>query len=234
MLMVILSVLGAVLPAVLLIVLFNGLDKKRPEPKGLIMKSVLFGFLAVLPAVIVELVLDSVIPKFGVMADAAVKGFLVAGLVEEGIKFAFVTMWIYARKEFDEVADGIVYTACLSLGFALVENVMYSVGSPWIMLARAFTAVPMHATASGIMGYFIGISKNGGGKDRKFEGLLWAVLIHGVYDFFAFSQSLLALLVIPTVVIAFIVVVKLFKKAVKIDDANPALEGTAPLAPPNP
>jgi protease PrsW len=217
-LIIVLSVLGAVLPALALILYFNRLDRKRPEPRGLILKSVLFGFLAVIPAIIIELALDWIVPSFGTLIDAAIKGFIVAGLVEEGVKFAFVNKWLYMRPEFDEVADGIVYTVCVSMGFALVENVMYSLGGTAVIVLRAFTAVPMHACASGIMGYFIGLSKRGK-TDKRALGLLAAVLIHGVYDFFAFSESLLALLVLPTVVIAFIVLRRLFKKAVAADDA---------------
>ncbi len=225
-----LSVLGAVLPALLLVLYFYRLDRKRPEPKRLIFKSILFGFIAVLPAIGLEWLLEALIPDTGHrLLDAALTGFLVAGLVEEGVKFAFVNRWFYARGEFDEVADGIVYTACVSLGFALVENVIYSFGSFGTMIARAFTAVPMHAAASGIMGYYIGLSKRGP-ADQRGKGLLAAILIHGVYDFFAFSGSWLTIMVVPTVIVAAIAVRRLFRAALIADDV--AAARAAALMPP--
>ena len=53
--------------------------------------------------------------------------------------------------------DGIIYTIAASLGFACSENISYvlSMGAD-IGYIRAFTAVPLHASASGIMGYYFG------------------------------------------------------------------------------
>jgi protease PrsW len=211
----------AALPALGLIVYFNRLDRKRPEPRGLIVKSVLFGFVAVLPAIVIELIIGAFLPReLNPWVNAAVNGFLVAGLVEESVKFFFVNNVFFKRKEFDEVADGIVYTACVSLGFALVENVMYAFDGNWgyVLLLRSVTAVPMHAAASGIMGYYIGLSKSGG-RERRASGLAWAVFIHGAYDFCAFSQSLLSLMIIPIVILSLVAMRRLFRKAVALDDA---------------
>jgi len=231
---------GAALPSILLVAFFYRLDRKRPEPRGLIARSVLLGFLAVLPAVIIEAVLLRVLPSAGRFADAAIKGFVVAGLVEEGVKFAFVTAWLYARKEFAETADGIVYTVCVSLGFALVENVMFSFVAPGSILIRAFTAVPMHAAASGLMGYYIGVSKTGprdarDTRDRRALGLAIAVGVHGLYDFFAFSGGSLAYLVFPFTAVSFAAVIALFRRARAMDDAASgrgpgAAPGSAPVS----
>lgn len=210
----------AALPAVCLIAYFNWLDRKRPEPRGLIVKSVLFGFLAVLPAIAIEFAMSAFLPRgMGRWARAAVNGFLVAGLVEESVKFVFVNAFLRRRREFDEVADGIVYAACVSLGFALLENVTYAFDGNWgyVLLLRSVTAVPMHAAASGIMGYYIGLAK-AGGKDRRAAGLAWAVLIHGAYDFCAFSQSALSFLVFPIVLAALVAVRKLFRAATALDE----------------
>jgi RsiW-degrading membrane proteinase PrsW (M82 family) len=215
----------AVLPAIGLIVYINRLDKKRPEPRGLIVKSVLFGFLAVLPAILAEIAIGAILPPMGNWLGAAVNGFLVAGLIEESIKYFFVNRFFFRLREFDEVADGIVFTACVSLGFALVENLMYAFDDNWgyVLLLRSITAVPMHAAASGIMGYYIGMSKMGRG-DQRGKGLALAVAIHGFYDFCAFSQSLLSFLIIPVVAVALYVLKGLFRKAVATDNAAAATD----------
>ncbi len=215
-----LAIILAALPAIGLIFYFNYLDKKRPEPKGLIFKSILFGFLSVLPAIVLEFAMGAILPPMGKWAYAAVNGFLVAGLIEESVKFVFIDRFFLRRPEFDEVADGITYTACLSLGFALLENLMYVFDPDWgsVLLLRSVTAVPMHAAASGIMGYYIGMAKMGKPVNR-YTGLFWAILIHGFYDFCAFSQSILSLLILPIVIVALIAVRGMFRQAVAMDDA---------------
>ncbi|MCX7023159.1 MAG: PrsW family glutamic-type intramembrane protease [Spirochaetes bacterium] len=182
----------AALPAVVLLAWFNRMDRKRPEPIGMIGRSVLFGFVAVIPAVILEIVLEQFNP--GGLPGAVFSAFVVAAFVEEGVKFLFVRFFIWKIREFDEVMDGIVYTICVSLGFAFVENVFYGLNDARVLYLRAFTAVPLHAVASGVMGYCIGKAKitgmkNPGAFERR--GLLWAVIIHGFYDVFLFAHPLL-------------------------------------------
>jgi RsiW-degrading membrane proteinase PrsW (M82 family) len=128
--------------------------------------------------------------------------FLVAGLVEETIKF-MIAYWFTKRSSyFSEEYDGIIYTVAVGLGFAFMENILYigsaliSEGAPLATaLARAFTAVPSHALDGAVMGYFIGrahFATDPGERLRlNFLGLLLAILFHGLYDFFAFSTFVL-------------------------------------------
>jgi RsiW-degrading membrane proteinase PrsW (M82 family) len=139
-----------------------------------------------------------------------------AGLVEESVKLYFIKRYIFRRPEFDERADGIVYAICVSMGFAFVENFIYGYRDASVLFARAFSAVPGHALFSGIMGYYIGLSKIEAGKEAAwFRGLVWAVLFHGLYDFFLFSG--LSLAVIPLLVTGWAVLVRLFRKAARAD-----------------
>ncbi|HOX33471.1 MAG TPA: PrsW family glutamic-type intramembrane protease, partial [Spirochaetales bacterium] len=117
-----LSLAAAALPALLLIAHFVKLDRARPEPVGLIGKSVLYGFLAVLPAAALELGAERLVPAPSGFAGILFESFCVAALIEEGVKLYFLRRYLYRRAEFDEVADGIVYAICVSLGFAFVEN----------------------------------------------------------------------------------------------------------------
>ena len=80
-----------------------------------------------------------------------------AGLVEEYLKLTVVRLTAYRAPAFDEVMDGVVYTVVAGMGFACLENVLYVMGgSLATALVRAFTAVPLHAVASGLMGYSLG------------------------------------------------------------------------------
>jgi RsiW-degrading membrane proteinase PrsW (M82 family) len=214
-----LSIALAALPAAAILWYFRRLDRARPEPVGLIGRSVLYGFLAVIPAAAIELGIAFVAPERSSLLSRLFYAFAVAGLVEESVKLFFIRRYIFRRREFDERADGIVYAICVSMGFAFVENLMYGYRDAGILFARAFSAVPGHALFSGVMGYFVGLSKIE--ADRRgawLRGLAWAVLLHGLYDFFLFSD--LALGVIPLLVAGWVVLVRLFKKAARADAAD--------------
>lgn len=210
----------AALPGILFILYFLNLDRRRPEPRGLVVKAVLYGFAAVIPAALIELLLDSfvspLIPSIPWLKPA-IQAFFFVALVEEGLKYFFVRRFIFNRPEFDEVADGIVYSVCVSMGFAMVENLIYGFGEDYsVLIVRAFTAVPLHAAASGIMGYYIGRTKVFGGNYLR-RGLLWAIVIHGIYDLFLFVKGPLAFLVLPVVVAGMIALKWLFDNALYLD-----------------
>ncbi len=215
----ILNISLAVVPALILLVYFYRKDKQKKEPVSMILKVFSFGFLSVLPAIVIEMLVLQFFPARFSTVNIILRAFIVAGLVEEGIKLKTVLIVAYPSKNFDEVTDGIVYTITASLGFALFENIFYSFGPVSTLLLRAVTAIPLHATASGIMGYYIGKSKFGS-SNLKYKGLFIAVLIHGLYDFFLFYGSWLPVLIIPLLIIAGIALSNLYKSALQDDRYN--------------
>jgi RsiW-degrading membrane proteinase PrsW (M82 family) len=196
---------------------------------GLLGRSVLYGFLAVLPAAAIELAIGFIYPGRSTLPSLLFNAFFVAGLVEESVKLYFIRRYIIRRREFDERADGIVYAICVSMGFAFVENLLYGYRDAGILLARAFSAVPGHALFSGIMGYYIGLSKIEPGRSGAWgRGLAWAVLLHGLYDFLLLSGQALA--VLPLLVAGWIVLVRLFRKVSRADAADRSYQSSdAPI-----
>lgn len=224
-----LSIFLAALPAALLVLWFRRQDRARPEPVGLVGRSVLYGFLATAPAAALEYLLMRFGPHGRGFLSWAFDAFIVAGLVEEGVKYFFVKRYLYRRPEFDERMDGIVYAACVSLGFAFAENVLYGYGDSAVLLFRAFTAVPMHASVTGILGYWIGRAKieSGGGDGRRTcasRGLWEAVLFHGAYDFFLFTSSLWSLLALPVLIGSIVRLLALVRDA-RARDGNQTAAG---------
>ncbi len=223
------------LPAFAIIAYIYQRDRARPEPLGLIGRSVLYGFVAVAPAAILELILTAILPPIPGILGVLVEAFIVAGLVEESVKLFFVQRYLFRHPEFDERADGVVYAICVSLGFAFVEDFLYGYADFGILLLRAFTAVPLHAIATGVMGYHLGVAKIEGlrrgpaalrGALRR--GLGWATLIHGLYDFFILSRGLggfSGLLVIPLLALGWRVLVRLYRRALAEDEGG---RGAAP------
>ena len=87
--------------------------------------------------------------------------------------------------------DGIVYAVMISLGFATVENIAYVFGSEGqeiqVAIARMLTAIPLHAVCGIILGYYVGLAKfKSNGASLLYTGLLLAVLVHALYNYFIF------------------------------------------------
>jgi RsiW-degrading membrane proteinase PrsW (M82 family) len=182
----------AVIPALFLLWLFQRWDQKRPEPPGAVRNVCLWGAATTVPAILIEVLLTKLLGEDLVNANGhLLNAFVVAAVTEETLKLAVILVYLWKKPHFDEVMDGILYTAASSLGFALIENVLYSASDLGIGLMRAFTAVPLHATCSGIMGYFVGRAKFAKGGGGRFALLVvgWCagVGIHGFYDWAAMS-----------------------------------------------
>lgn len=192
------SFLLAAAPALILLRYYYRQDRERPEPKGLVVRIFLFGIVATFVAVPLELLMG----EFqGLFADfplltALFKAFVVAALVEEYLKLTIVRVFAYRNRNFDEIMDGVVYTVVASLGFACMENILYVMGGTIATaLTRAVTAIPLHATASGLMGYYIGRAKFAASRQQERalinKGLCIAIFVHGTYNFLLFSVPVL-------------------------------------------
>jgi len=131
--------------------------------------------------------------------------FLIVALPEELGKLWVVKKFAFDHHKFNEIMDGITYCILASMGFAILENIIYTIQfGVGTGILRAFTAVPAHALFSGIMGYYIGLAKFKKDKAlvRKLfiRGMLAAVILHGLYDALLISQNIyLILLIFPLI-----------------------------------
>jgi RsiW-degrading membrane proteinase PrsW (M82 family) len=220
----------AVIPSLFLVRYFYRQDNLKPEPKKLIIKIFCIGILATFPVIIIELsiALFEDFFSFHPLAGSAFRAFVIAALTEEFMKFIVVKYFVYNQAAFDEIMDGVVYTVVASLGFACMENIIYVLqGGFTVAIIRALTAVPLHAFASGMMGYFIGKAKFASTKSEEkglfIEGLAYAILIHGLYDFFLFTVPELGnwvgFLILPLLYFSFRVLKKKISQA-KAEDTS--------------
>tara|TARA_B100000963_G_C22638253_1_gene678807 strand:- start:5712 stop:6362 length:651 start_codon:yes stop_codon:yes gene_type:complete len=177
----------AVAPPLLIAYYIYQKDKYEKEPRGLIVKSFLFGCLTVIPVLILETIFNE-----NLFSSLFLYMLLGVALVEEGVKFFFLKKYLFNHKEFNEPLDGIVYAVMISLGFATVENLFYVFNyagdqETEVAIIRMFSAIPLHAACGVIMGYFVGLAKfSKESKNYLFKGLLAAVIIHGLYNYFIF------------------------------------------------
>jgi RsiW-degrading membrane proteinase PrsW (M82 family) len=183
-----LTLLGlAVAPGAAIAVYVYFRDKYEKEPLSLLFKTFLAGCLVVIPTALTEQVLFSTFPlSNSVPAYAAINNFLFIGLTEEFWKFACLYVLTFARPDFNEPFDGIVYAVMVSMGFATAENLLYVMnGGLDVAVARIFTALPAHASFAVLMGYFVGLAKfRHNHAPYLFLGLGMATVFHGAYDFF--------------------------------------------------
>lgn len=206
----------AIAPALLLLLWAYRRDNSKPEPPRLVIRAFLLGFVAVVGAVAAGLLLQPVMGFMSRQIQLLFEAYVVAGFLEEMAKLVVVTIFVSRHEEFDEVADGIVYTMAASLGFAAVENILYLGDSPSVLLLRGFTAVPLHASAGALMGFFVGMSRIEQ-RGSAAPGLCLAVLLHGTYDYLIFTGN--GLLTIPLLIAVLIVVRGLFVRAGKLDES---------------
>lgn len=215
----------AALPVVLICLYVYTKDKEK-EPKKLLSKLMLWGVFSIIPVVIVELILD-IFFKITGNEDLIIiflYCFIGVGLIEEFAKWIISYKVVYKNNEFNESYDAIVYSVFTSLGFALVENILYVLSNGVITgLLRAFTSVPAHTCTGIVMGYYLGLSKlkeinNDKKESNKYMlfSLLIPALIHTIYDTLAFSkQSNTFELFISFTIILYVISILTIKKVSK-------------------
>ncbi len=187
----------ALIPAAILMVMMLIRDKEEPEPMTWLLKGLYYGVVSAFASMLISVPLIAsglVPPNFSNLFEAILHSFGAAAIPEETAKLYF--LWLLLRKNpyFDEHLDGIVYAACIGLGFAAIENVEYlfSAGDSWLEtgLVRGLLAVPAHFFFAVLMGYYYSLV-HFGHNVRRNRLLVWAapVLAHGIYDAIAMTQS---------------------------------------------
>ena len=186
-------VLAAVLPAIFLMRYIYSKDQADKEPPALLRKLVLMGMVSAGVALVIELLCDSyVLPNLSISdtTEYAIVSALMVGLTEEGCKMFFLYKTTWNNPNFNYRYDGVVYAVFVSLGFALLENIMYvfSYGLS-VALSRALLAVPAHMGFAVFMGSFYGRAKirdvrndNAGKILNLVLGYAAAVFLHTFYD----------------------------------------------------
>ena len=206
-------------------------DTHEKEPVGVLVMCFIFGVLICFPAGFwnsgVFEIFAYDLDEDNAMLPSFFMAFFVVGLGEEILKYLVVVLYAFRKPCFNEPFDGIVYAVMVSLGFAAFENIFYVMeGGLGVAVLRMFTAVPMHAAFAVIMGYYIGLSKYYKGNaraEKSLKGLIYAILLHGLYDFFLFQDDfpLLGLLIFPMIIWALFLCRKAMKKHLDVSPFNP-------------
>lgn len=197
-------------------------DAHNREPAINLVMSFFLGMVAIVPAIFVELIAFTYFQKD--VISIIISSYLGIGLVEEGSKFIVLRNYCFTRRSFDEPLDGIVYSVMVSMGFATLENVGYTLEHGYTVgFLRMITSVPAHATFAIVMGYYAGKAKFDLVNRNRFlwTGLLGAAFFHGTYNMFIFltenawlKQFVSELLLVIGATISLFVAVTLSRKLI--------------------
>src|SRR5215470_3146 len=180
----------SLLPCALWLWYFSSRSRyKRPAWRVLGVTFAL-GALATIPALVLNLVGQSLFIDFFGRAERShiLTLLFVVGPVEELLKLLVVYFYAYQRKEFDEPLDGVIFSATAALGFAAIENVFYLArNEPALVLLRGPLSNPGHALFSALWG--LGLSKAKAAPNMLWRrlpvvarGFLMASLLHSLFD----------------------------------------------------
>lgn len=184
-------------------------DDHEPEPWRLVLLVFLLGGFSTFAVLAIRPCFEDLLP-LGTGPDRTVAdAFLLTAPLEELLKLAALFLGIFWSRELDEPLDGIVYGTAVGLGFASFENIHYIaresslVEQGQLTVLRGFTATLVHTSASGSLGYFLGLTRFSERSRRPWlvaVGVLLAVSFHGTYDAFLANRALhwiALLLVLP-------------------------------------
>lgn len=220
-------ILIAVVPAIILLVKVYQKDKVEKESPRMLVTLVVCGIFSAFPALIMEMVGDWVLQSF--LSDNSLIYHLITCMVivayaEEGSKYIMLKLRTWKSIEFNCLYDGMLYAVYVSLGFAVLENINYSISYGWgTALIRAVTAVPGHACFGVFMGAFYGFAKQYErmgqlilSKRYRRLAVVVAAVIHGCYDLIL-SVKLPAVVFYVYTIAMFVLAFRLLRKMSDMD-----------------
>jgi protease PrsW len=204
----ILYVILVLLPILFWYLFFRKRDATEPEPKKLLFKLFFWGAFASLICVVLEYIaIKFLFPgyknqNFELLAQgkeetisfALIASMVIAGVIEELVKFYFLKFFISFNINFNQIRDGVIYGIMLALGFAIAENSFYYLGFVQLhinsfnlaafALVRSIGPLLLHIVTAGIVGLSLGIKKFSPGHRKTIilEGLGIAIIMHAAYN----------------------------------------------------
>jgi RsiW-degrading membrane proteinase PrsW (M82 family) len=200
------SLIAAVVPTLIYVLLFYWADRFEREPRTLVWIAFIWG---AIPAIIASMILEVVIGTPFVTPDDlfavdVVEGVVVAPIVEEVVK-ALALLWLYFRRrsEFDGPLDGLIYGALVGFGFAMTENFLYFLGAfdeggffqlTIVIFLRAIIFGLNHAFYTSLTGIGLGFARLQRSRWARISwfvlGLVAAIAVHSLHNLGASLASL--------------------------------------------
>ncbi len=197
-----LSIVLAVIPVIILLIVIYRKDRFSAEPVGQLAKAFALGIASVFASFLVSIPLGTLgfyVDEPVSVGDCVRISLFGAALPEELAKLFMLWLAVRKNRYFDEKMDGIVYSVCVALGFAATENIMYLIGLKGeelysLAVSRGLCSVPGHFGFGVLMGYYYSLVKFN--DDRKFRSLVLIapVLAHTAFNTVLFVMDLTPML----------------------------------------
>lgn len=181
----------ALAPVVIILLTIYIKDKYEKEPVKLALTGTLYGVIASIPITFTEKYVTNFAPMETSIYYPFFISFIVASFVEETYKYIILKFLVWKNKNYNEPVDGILYAVFISLGFAMIENILYVfnpiIGGLYTAIGRAIFSIPAHAIFGVYMGYYLS-------KEKFFKykanilSILMPISIHGIYDLLLFTK----------------------------------------------
>lgn len=200
------GITGAILPVPVLVACFLWLDRYDPSPMWAMLVSVLWGAgVATSGALTGNILAANLVERLG--RPEWLVAVLVAPVIEELLKAAFpLLLFVFYRRAFTGIIDGIVFCGLSATGFAMVENILYLGGHGYasqadkgpaagtfavtvIFIARVLLTGFAHPMFTSLTGIGLGIAARSPYRlvrvSAPMTGLLAAMLLHGSWNLMA-------------------------------------------------
>lgn len=119
--------------------------------------------------------------------------FMIVGVVEEGLRYIALRVWIWRSRVIDQVADGLLVGVAMGLGFATLENTIYFLGLfqdgsydtlVFVFFLRFVVSTIAHISFGGIMGAYLsrGLFNIYNRRIYTLPAFFIPWFLHGLYD----------------------------------------------------
>jgi RsiW-degrading membrane proteinase PrsW (M82 family) len=190
---IIYALLGGVLPALLWLAFWLREDAKRPEPKGVLLRTFLLGMLAVILVLPGQRYVNTLFPHTTFFV------FVLWAALEEVFKLGAAYFGGLSSVAEDEPLDALVYMLTAALGFVALENTLFILGpltghdiiGGFITgNLRFIGASLLHIVSSGIIGGVLALTFGQPFAKRApllLLGIVGAILFHALFNVFISS-----------------------------------------------
>ena len=195
----------AVVPSIIIGLLIYKADRVEKEPKKELIKAFLMGILSVIFTLLFSWIFGIMKLEYESLDSIGVLlySFIGVALIEEFSKWLATKLFISKNKNFNYLFDGIVYATFISLGFATIENILYTLtGGVITGLVRAIVTVPGHVFYAIYMGYYLSKAKESKIANNRNNYLMYTILsiivptiLHGTFDALLLLQKPILLIV---------------------------------------
>ncbi len=201
-------------------------DNLHPEPRAVLAKCFFYGMLGVFVAVCAQWLTSSLFPD-------NIHRYIVWAGIEEIVKFGIVYVVVIAEGKMDEPIDAMIYMITAALGFAALENTLFTLGAvnqgtifSTILIGnmRFIGAILVHVISSAMIGFMLAISMYGQ-KVLKIiagiVGLILATALHAAFNLSIISSETSSILkILAWVWVAVVVLILIFEeiKGIEINE----------------